>query len=76
MKLLVVFTILQTSHQRADDTEETVRSRLKAYHEQTEPLVAYYQEVAKEDSSVKYTRVNGDQQMSVVFDEICSSLQG
>ncbi|HBF08325.1 MAG TPA: adenylate kinase [Gammaproteobacteria bacterium] len=62
--------------QRADDTEETVRSRLKAYHEQTEPLVAYYQEVAKEDSSVKYTRVNGDQQMSVVFDEICSSLQG
>ena len=28
--------------QRADDREETVRKRLKVYHEQTEPLIAYY----------------------------------
>jgi adenylate kinase len=27
---------------RADDNEETVRSRLSAYHEQTAPLVDYY----------------------------------
>ena len=27
---------------RRDDTEEVVRSRLKAYHEQTEPLIDYY----------------------------------
>ncbi len=27
---------------RADDNAETVRSRLKVYHEQTEPLVGYY----------------------------------
>jgi len=27
---------------RADDNEETVRSRLKAYHEQTAPIAAYY----------------------------------
>lgn len=28
--------------QRADDTAETVASRLKVYHEQTAPLIAYY----------------------------------
>ena len=27
---------------RADDTVETVRARLKAYHAQTAPLIAYY----------------------------------
>lgn len=29
--------------QRADDTEQTVRARLRLYHELTEPVVAYYQ---------------------------------
>ncbi len=28
--------------QRDDDTETTVKNRLKVYHEQTEPLIAYY----------------------------------
>jgi len=28
---------------RADDTEETVRARLKAYHAQTAPILPYYQ---------------------------------
>lgn len=27
---------------RADDNAETVRARLKAYHDQTEPIIAYY----------------------------------
>jgi adenylate kinase len=31
--------------QREDDREETVRNRLVVYHEQTEPLVAYYEEL-------------------------------
>ena len=30
--------------QRADDNEETVRERLKAYDEQTKPLVAFYRD--------------------------------
>jgi adenylate kinase len=30
--------------QRDDDREETVRRRLEVYHDQTEPLVAYYEE--------------------------------
>ena len=29
---------------RADDREEVVRDRLRVYHEQTEPLIAYYGE--------------------------------
>ena len=31
--------------QREDDREETVRNRLAVYHAQTEPLVAYYDEL-------------------------------
>ena len=31
---------------RSDDTEETVRARLKAYYDETEPLICYYGERA------------------------------
>lgn len=31
-------------YQRDDDTEETARERLRVYQEQTEPLVAFYEE--------------------------------
>ena len=31
--------------QRDDDREETVRKRLVVYHEQTEPLIAYYEDL-------------------------------
>lgn len=33
----------ETLVQRADDNEETVRNRLKVYHEQTAPLTAFYE---------------------------------
>jgi adenylate kinase len=29
---------------RSDDNEETIRTRMKVYHEQTAPLVGYYRE--------------------------------
>jgi len=47
--------------QRDDDKEETVRNRLAVYHEQTEPLVGFYQDLAKTqpDSAPTYNRVNG-----------------
>jgi adenylate kinase len=32
-----------TLHQRADDKEETIRTRLKEYEKQTAPLIQYYQ---------------------------------
>ena len=33
--------------QRADDNEETIRHRIKIYHEQTEPIKDYYQKSGK-----------------------------
>ena len=33
--------------QRDDDQEDTVRQRLKVYHDQTEPLIEYYRERGK-----------------------------
>ena len=32
---------------RADDTEETIRTRLEVYREQTEPLVDFYKTAGK-----------------------------
>ena len=40
--------------QRVDDTEETVKERLKLYHDQTRPLVEYYR-----DSTVRYSKIRG-----------------
>ena len=47
--------------QRPDDKEETVRKRLSVYHDQTEPLVGFYQALAASGSSKapKYTRISG-----------------
>ena len=33
----------QELYQRDDDTEDTIRERLSVYHEQTAPLVEYYE---------------------------------
>lgn len=33
--------------QRADDNEDTIRNRLAVYHEQTEPIIAYYEAQGK-----------------------------
>ena len=47
--------------QRTDDKEETVRKRLGVYHEQTEPLVGFYQNLAASGTSKapRYTRISG-----------------
>ena len=42
----VVRRILSRHQGRSDDTPETARERLRVYHGQTEPLVAYFQERA------------------------------
>jgi len=43
---------------RPDDEESTVRKRLDIYHEQTEPLVAYYKQAA-EVGQTQYFRIDG-----------------
>ena len=45
--------------QRDDDREDTVRNRLKVYHEQTEPLIGFYSTRAQQDPKIKYSRVEG-----------------
>ena len=46
--------------QRVDDKEEIVRDRLSIYHEQTQPLVNYYSEVAlKHNSVTKFYAISG-----------------
>ncbi len=45
--------------QRDDDREETVRKRLAIYHEQTRPLVDFYQDLATREGTPKYSRIDG-----------------
>lgn len=44
--------------QRKDDTEETVRRRLTVYHEQTRPLVDFYQQLS-ESSGTRFRSIPG-----------------
>lgn len=57
------------TYQRADDSEETMKSRLAVYEAQTKPLVAYYQ---KADL---YSEIDGSQEMSKVFADITACLE-
>lgn len=47
--------------QRDDDKEETVKKRLMVYHEQTEPLINYYQNFANsgDENAPKYNTIDG-----------------
>ena len=56
-------------YQRNDDKPETISTRLKAYHEQTEPLIGYYKGLGKLRS------VNGDSQLEEVFKAILATLE-
>ncbi|BES72466.1 adenylate kinase [Marinobacter nanhaiticus D15-8W] len=63
--------------QRSDDSEETVRNRLKIYHQQTAPLVHYYQDWAQKEpeAAPTYVRVEGVGSMDDIRDQILSKLQ-
>jgi adenylate kinase len=54
---------------RRDDTEEVVRSRLKAYHAQTEPLIDYYTRQGK------VRAVDGMAGIAIVQEEIDEALE-
>ena len=61
--------------QRADDNEETVRSRLDVYHEQTQPLVDYYSSWMNEDDNApKYGAADGVGALDDVRDRIYAKL--
>lgn len=62
--------------QRDDDKEETVRSRLKVYHDQTAPLITYYNDWSEKggEGAPHYTRVEGVGSMEDIRDQIFSAL--
>ncbi|MHA7881347.1 MAG: adenylate kinase [Saccharospirillum sp.] len=62
--------------QRKDDEKATVAKRLSVYHEQTKPLVQYYQQWAEQDpdNAPKYVYVAGKGTMNDIRDKIFAGL--
>ena len=54
---------------RADDNPDTIKNRLKVYHDQTSPLREYYN---KEN---KYIAINGTGIVDEIFNEIARGLE-
>ncbi len=52
-------------YQRKDDSEEVIKNRLKVYHEQTSPLVDFYQK------KKNLYPVDGNKKIDMIFQEIC-----
>ncbi|MGL5369457.1 MAG: adenylate kinase [Plesiomonas shigelloides] len=58
---------------RADDEAETVRKRLAIYHEQTEPLVAYYTKEA-DAGNTRHFKLDGTRNVDAVSQELAQIL--
>lgn len=63
--------------QRDDDSEKTVRHRLSVYHDQTEPLIGYYQEWAAKDAEAApaYHRIAGVGSVDEIRDQVLTALK-
>ena len=62
--------------QRDDDQEETVRARLKVYHDQTEPLINFYSKWAEtgKANAPSYHRIEGVGGVKDIRDAIFAAL--
>lgn len=60
--------------QREDDQEETIRTRLDVYHEQTEPLVKFYQGLEAQGQAIRVIKINGAAGVDTIREEILESL--
>lgn len=61
--------------QREDDREETVRNRLAVYHEQTRPLVSFYQDLEKNaEDAPAFATINGVGELAEVQARIVAAL--
>ena len=56
-------------YQRADDTSETARNRLRVYFQQTTPLIEYYRKAGK------LADINGEQEITKVRVDLLHSLE-
>ena len=64
--------------QRDDDQEDTVKARLKVYHDQTEPLIAYYSKWADKGGadSPKYIKIQGIGSVDDIRGQVIGALEG
>ncbi|WP_110686587.1 adenylate kinase [Salinicola aestuarinus] len=64
--------------QREDDSESTIRHRLSVYHDQTAPLVDYYQAWAAEDpeAAPTYHRIAGVGTVDDIRGQVLAALEG
>jgi len=61
--------------QREDDSEATVRNRLKVYHEQTKPLIDFYRKMAQSDgSALRYCTIAGVGDVDAIRRQIIEQL--
>ena len=62
--------------QRDDDKVETVKERLKVYHDQTEPLINYYTSWSNsgESDAPKYRKIGGVDTVEEIRDQIKNAL--
>lgn len=62
---------------RDDDKEQTIANRLAVYHQQTEPLVNYYEEWAVSDQSKapRFHRVSGTGDTESIFSNIIKAIE-
>ncbi|MCW8108366.1 adenylate kinase [Alteromonas ponticola] len=58
---------------RDDDQEDTVRKRLGVYHEQTEPLIGYYQNEAQ-SGNCAYHKIDGTKPVAEVKEKLAAEL--
>lgn len=54
---------------RADDNEETIRTRMKVYHEKTAPLIEFYEKAGL------LVHINGQQSVDDVYSDLVSAVQ-
>ena len=55
---------------RSDDNADTIKKRLTVYHNQTAPLIGWY------DGEGLHHHVKGDGQLEVIFADICKVIDG
>jgi len=60
--------------QREDDSEATVKNRLAVYHDQTEPLVNYYNNWAGKNAPV-YSRIDGVGAVKDITGQVAAALK-
>jgi len=61
--------------QRDDDKEQTVRNRLAVYHQQTKPLIAFYQNLSAKNGQPKYNRINGSGSLAEITGRLLDILK-